>query len=99
VAVAGAVDVRTALKVRAALEDSLESQSNALVLDFAAVTFIDSTGLTVVMAARRRLADANRGFAVAAPPGPPRRIFEVTGLDEKLMFAETVEAAIELVST
>ena len=55
-----------------------------VVLDFADVTFIDSTGLTVLIDAHRTLGAQDRILTVANPMPHIERLFTVTGLDQFL---------------
>jgi anti-anti-sigma factor len=51
------------------------------VVDLRGLTFIDSSGVSGVLAAARRARDA--GSRLVCVPGPPsiRRVFELTGVD------------------
>jgi anti-anti-sigma factor len=62
-------------------------------VDLAAVEFVDSTALGVLIEARARLAD-RRSFRLAAPGLQVRRALEVSGLDRHLTVHDTVEAAL-----
>jgi anti-anti-sigma factor len=55
-----------------------------VVLDFADVTFIDSTGLTVLIDAHRTLGAQDRILIVANSMPHIERLFTVTGLDQFL---------------
>ena len=45
---------------------------------------MDSTGLALLINANRRLTLRRKGFAVVCPPGPLRRVFEITDMVETL---------------
>ena len=70
-------------EVRAAVEGAAGS-GGEVVLDFSDVTFIDSTGLTVLLDAHRTLGDQNRTLAVANARPHILRVFAVTGLENLL---------------
>jgi anti-sigma B factor antagonist len=55
-----------------------------VVLDFTDVDFIDSTGLTVLIDAHRRLGDQDRTLTVTNAVPHIRRLFVVTGLEQFL---------------
>ena len=57
-----------------------EAHSPAVV-DLSAVTFIDASGLSELVAARRKVADTDVEIVLVDPSAPCRRILEVTGLD------------------
>ncbi len=93
VALAGELDLYNADDVRTALLDACADEPSVLVVDLAAVTFIDSTALGVLIEARSRLADRG-GFRLAAPGMETRRALEVSGLDRHFSIFDTVADAI-----
>jgi anti-anti-sigma factor len=54
-------------------------------VDLAAVTFIDSSGVGVLLRARRQLADDGVHFQVRNPSGSVRRVLEILGVGEVLV--------------
>jgi anti-sigma B factor antagonist len=60
------------------------SEVTTLVLDLAEVTFIDSTGLGVVMGAHKAMRDRDGTLILRHPPGTVRRLLEVTLLTGEL---------------
>jgi anti-anti-sigma factor len=70
-------------EVQAAVEHAADS-GGEVVLDFSEVTFIDSTGLTVLIDAHRMLGDQSRTLLVANARPHIVRVFKVTGLDQFL---------------
>src|SRR4051794_15731807 len=93
VALAGELDLYNAEEVRAALLEACADEPAVLVVDLAAVTFIDSTALGVLIEARSRLADRD-GFRLAAPGLETRRALEVSGLDKHFSVYDTVAEAL-----
>ncbi|HET8931135.1 MAG TPA: STAS domain-containing protein [Acidimicrobiales bacterium] len=79
--VAGEIDITTAPRFRARLIEAIGNGHRSLVIDLTAVQFIDSTGLGVLIGARRRLGDSGGALSVVAPPGPIRELFTATDLD------------------
>ena len=71
--------------------------ATGIVIDLAAVTFMDSTALGVVLAAQHRFCDAGGWLAVAAATEPVTRMFRVTGLTRCLPIPPTVADAITAV--
>ena len=66
------------------LNEALAADNGLLtttVVDLRGLTFIDSSGVSGVLAAARRARDA--GARLVCVPGPPpiRRVFELTGVD------------------
>lgn len=78
VAVVGEIDMATVGLFRRAIEDACTS-SRHVVIDLADTTFIDSSGLAVVMRAHGQLGREAGGVVVRAAP-PISRTFEVSGL-------------------
>jgi anti-anti-sigma factor len=75
VAVRGEVDMATAPRLRAALERAAAEASEVRV-DLREVQFMDSTGLSALVAAHQAL----DRLVIVCPPGPGRRALEVSGL-------------------
>jgi len=79
VRVDGEVDLATAPALWAALERAL-ADGDQLVLDLSAVTFIDSTGLSVLLRAYQVLG-ATGTLKVRGPNVQARRLFELAGVE------------------
>ncbi len=82
--VAGEIDITTYARLIAALNEAVTEAVRPLVVDLSAVEFMDSTGLALLINAHRRLTRRRKGFAVVCPPGPLRRVFEVTDMVDTL---------------
>jgi anti-sigma B factor antagonist len=82
--VEGELDIASAPRLLNALNRAVPEALRSLVVDLSAVDFMDSTGLALLINAHRRLARRSKGFAVVCPPGPLRRVFEVTDMVETL---------------
>lgn len=77
----GELDLASAPQARAAVHDALEGPVETLVVDLANVTFLDSTGIHLLLAAET---DARaRGVRFALLPGPPavQRILAMVGVE------------------
>lgn len=92
VAVSGEVDVATSPELLAALEDS-RSKHGKLVVDLAGVTFIDSTGLGIMVQAKRAFGGEDSLRLVVAEANV-RKVFEITGLDGVLKIFGSREEAL-----
>ena len=55
-----------------------------IVIDMAEVTFIDSSGLRVLIAHHQRAADDGRRLEIVEPSHTVQRLFEITGLTDVL---------------
>ena len=83
IAPAGEVDLVSVHAVRDALRAAVRA-SRRVVIDLRAVTFMDSSGLRLLVEAQQ-LAEQD-GFTLAVVRGPAslERLFEVTGLGDRL---------------
>jgi anti-anti-sigma factor len=98
VAVEGEVDVSTTAELEFALDEAIRDTEGAFVIDLCDLEFLDSSGLSVLLRARALLGREERALAVICPPGPVRRLFDVTGVAELLfLFGSREEAAAALV--
>jgi anti-sigma B factor antagonist len=75
VRVVGEVDLFTGPVLQAALADSLARGPCDLLIDLAAVTFCDVRGMTMLVQAGATAAERGIGYAVAAAPRQPRRVW------------------------
>jgi len=89
----GELDLYNAHEVRQALADAAEEAPERLIVDLAAVEFVDSTALGVLVEGRARLAN-RRAFLIAAPAAETRRALEVSGLDRHLSVHDSVDGAL-----
>ena len=87
----GEVDPHTAAVLEAALDEVIDGGATTVRIDASGLSFIDSSGLRVLVDAHRRLG-AEPSVLVLAEVSPTfRRLLEVTGLDEHV----TVESSRE----
>ena len=84
VAIAGELDTSTASYLYDALSDLELTNIRHVVLDLAKVTFMDSTGLSVIVTEHKRLNHVNGTLTIFSPPSAIRRLFEITGLTTTL---------------
>jgi anti-anti-sigma factor len=87
---AGELDLATVPELEARAEQ-LCAEGRELVLDLSEVAFIDSTGLLAILKTRELCAERGCGFFLT--PGPPavQRLFELTGLADRLPFLDAPE--------
>jgi anti-sigma B factor antagonist len=93
VLVEGEVDIVTASKLISVLNSSVAEAIKSVVVDLTHVGFMDSTGLALLINARRRLSLRRKGFAVVCPPGQLRRVFEITDMIDTLHVCADWESA------
>ncbi len=91
----GEMDAATVDRLDAVVDQAIREQDCHVVLDAHGVTFVDSTGITSLVSALRRLNRSRRRFGLAFSPGSPlSRALEVTGLDHTFECFGSVEDAI-----
>ncbi len=82
VVLSGEIDASTCI----ILDDWLDQYDNVgpLVLDMSEVSFIDSSGLRVLVAQQQKSAEHGNAFEVVEASRTALRLFEITGLAEVL---------------
>jgi len=92
-AVTGEADLATAPELGSAVDTALASGAQELWLDLSATTFMDSSGLHVLLDADRRMRGLRRRLAIVCPGGAVRRLFEIAGVADALPLYEDRAAA------
>jgi anti-anti-sigma factor len=87
VAVSGELDIDTMVQFSAALTAG-NGLAATTVVDLGGLTFIDSSGVSGVMAAARRARAAGARLVCMRGPAPIQRIFELTGVDTVLEWVD-----------
>jgi anti-sigma B factor antagonist len=93
VLVRGEVDTYTSPQLTAALDDAMRECQGTFVVDLSDVHFLDSSGVSVLVHARAVLGREDRTLLIVCPPGPPRRIFELSNIADLLALYDTREQA------
>lgn len=89
IALEGELDYSSALILDDELRRAEAGIHNVLVLDLSELRFMDSTGLGIIASAYRRMRRGGRRLIVASPTVAVRRIFQLTGMLERLEVVET----------
>jgi anti-sigma B factor antagonist len=97
VEVEGEIHVSTAPEFSGMLSAAIDSGRTALVLDLTAVTFIDSTGLSVLLNGLRQVTRAGGRMALVCTNPTVLRLFEITRLDSTFDIHAELEPAVALV--
>ncbi|MBJ7005654.1 MULTISPECIES: STAS domain-containing protein [Streptomyces] len=80
--VTGDLDYAQATALREQVEGLVLSPGQNLVIDLSGLEYCDSTGITVLLAARQRAHTAGADMALAAVPADTLRILTIVGLDQ-----------------
>ena len=91
----GEVDVSTADLLRQAVRAAVTAAPRCIVIDLSRLTFCGSTGLVVLMDARRDAEVAGVRFGTADGPPIVRRVLEITELGPVLHHRETLDVALQ----
>jgi stage II sporulation protein AA (anti-sigma F factor antagonist) len=91
--VAGEIDYDTCETLRQAL-DVPATPPPRLVIDMRQVTFMDSTGINLLIAAHQSATDAGGWIRLAAPTSPVRRTIQIVGLDALIDCHATLREAL-----
>lgn len=80
--VGGEIDVATSPGLRRELYALLDENPEHIVVDLSDTTFVDSSGLGVLVGVLKRLreADPDTTLVLASMQDPVRKVFEITGL-------------------
>ncbi len=87
----GEIDIDTAGQLGQQMHELLESGFKRVVLDLRGVTFIDSTGLHVILDASASSDRAGIEFAIVQGPSLVERLFELTQTGSALRFIDERE--------
>src|SRR5687768_469288 len=89
VSIVGEVDPHTAPELETQFDSLLKgAELSTLVLDLGSLTFIDSSGLRVLVQALKKLEDRNGQLVLRNPNAVTRRLFDVTGLADHVQLQE-----------
>jgi anti-sigma B factor antagonist len=77
----GDIDLDTVAGLRDCLAGCLARNATDITVDMRDLTFIDSTGLSVLAITTKRLGDNGGRLVVRNPPPNARKVLEITGLD------------------
>ena len=94
VAVGGEVDMFTAPKLRETLIQTIDQGNERVAVELHNVTFMDSTGLGVLIGALRRIRERSGELRIVCTSRPVLRVLEVTGLHNVFSIHETLEEAM-----
>jgi anti-sigma B factor antagonist len=78
----GELDMSTAPQLRDELLRLAGDEASTVTVDLSGLAFVDSTGLSVLITALKRLRQQGGDMALRSPTPGTRRVLEITGLTE-----------------
>ncbi|HEX9377702.1 MAG TPA: STAS domain-containing protein [Actinomycetota bacterium] len=87
----GELDLSTAPTVERELAEAERDRPALITIDLRGVTFLDSTGLRVVLSADGRARKEDRRVEVIPGPPPVHRVFRIALLDRRITFVDPPE--------
>jgi anti-anti-sigma factor len=84
VELSGELDISSASSVESRLMELEMREPERLILDLRRVSFIDSTGLSMIINADGRARKGGRRLTIVSGDGVPRRILRTVGLEDRL---------------
>jgi anti-sigma B factor antagonist len=79
VIVRGEIDMATAPQLRDLLNELVDGGSTRILLDCRGLDFLDSSGIGVLVAVRKRLGE-DGALTLEAPPAHVRKVLDLTGV-------------------
>lgn len=76
----GSLDIYTSLDLKAALEDHVKSENPDIVIDMSKLTYIDSSGIGILIKALNYVQGLNGKLCVANLKPAIEKVFKVSGL-------------------
>jgi anti-anti-sigma factor len=84
----GELDMTPAAALQAVIVSCVKSEPGGLTLDLRKLTFLDSTGLHLILFAQRLCKDKGAEFALIPGPRQVQRVFELAAVVNRLPFRE-----------
>ena len=94
VSVMGEVDIATAPAFEQTLLGASEDQTGEVIVDLSGCSFLDSRGLTALIATRARLERSHRPLALVLSNPNVLKIFKLTGFDRQFRIFPSLRAAV-----
>jgi anti-sigma B factor antagonist len=97
VAVVGEIDLATRDKLESAIVTAIgvAGSDHKVIVDLAQTTFLDSTGIAVLVRGREAAAEANTHYSINGAYGMVRHVLELTGVLAVLTQDPDIDLALE----
>lgn len=91
ITVSGEVDLATSAALDAAIIAAIESDTSALAIDLTDVSFMDSSGLGVIVRGLKRCREADKDLDLVITNERVLKVFGITGLDQVIPIHDSIE--------
>jgi anti-sigma B factor antagonist len=91
ITVSGEVDLATSPDLDTAIIAAIESGSSSLVIDLTDVSFMDSSGLGVIVRGLKRCREADKDLDLVITNERVLKVFGITGLDQVIPIHDSLE--------
>ena len=91
----GEIDLHVSPEVAESLRPMVEKKPKILVVDLAGVTYLDSSGLAVLIEGMQNVQEYGGKFALANAQESVQHIFEIARLDQVFQIFPDVDAALD----
>jgi anti-sigma B factor antagonist len=91
ITVSGEVDLASSPELDAAVIAAIESGSSSLVIDLTDVSFMDSSGLGVIVRGLKRCREADKDLDLVITNERVLKVFGITGLDQVIPIHDSIE--------
>lgn len=82
VELSGELDVSCADKLKSLVNDNIEEKFSNIVLDMKNLSYIDSTGIGIIVGIMKRLREDGKDISLLNAKDNVKKIFKITGLDQ-----------------
>ena len=89
IGVSGELDLASSPALERELERGAAAQAELVIVDLRDLEFMDSTGLSVLVRAHQRAVENDQRFGVVRGPQQVQRLLSLTGVAERLTFADS----------
>jgi anti-sigma B factor antagonist len=84
----GEIDIYTAPDFKEKLLNNIGDGNREVVLDCSELSYMDSTGLGILVGALKRTKQHGRSITIKKPKSTVRKLFKITGLDKVFIVEE-----------
>jgi anti-sigma B factor antagonist len=91
ITVSGEVDLASSPDLDAAIIAAIESGSSSLAIDLTDVSFMDSSGLGVIVRGLKRCREADKDLDLIITNERVLKVFGITGLDQVIPIHDSIE--------